>query len=341
MYGSGAASCLLAAPFPGLTKPQTGRLNKSPHTVHEIANRLNFGYTESDYEEDSMTAENPFLNIRARELFIWLILIYSLCASVLNMVNVALPMGNFTMENITNCLYFLLVYFLIYRKTKQENIDIRLFLQRTSNTKWLHLIGLVLCLFLFSIVSLSLTVKLFVYVWPSLPISDIASYDLKKSVFSWVVLILTAVVLGPIVEEILFRGILLSRWSSKWGMRKAALTSALAFAIPHSDVLGAFLFALCMTILYLRTKTLLIPIAAHALSNTIAVIKFWGMQDASVRDTISHFQSITWVWTLCLAATSLILVTYIYRHWPKKGALSPYILRMNERSASIEILPAG
>jgi hypothetical protein len=25
--------------FPSLTKPQTGRLNKSPHTVHAIANR--------------------------------------------------------------------------------------------------------------------------------------------------------------------------------------------------------------------------------------------------------------------------------------------------------------
>jgi hypothetical protein len=71
------------------------------------------------------------------------------------------------------------------------------------------------------------------------------------------------------------------------------------------------------------------------------VIKLWGMHDASARDTISHFQSITWVWTLCLAATSPILVTYIYRHWPRKEALSPYILRMNERSASIEILPAG
>ena len=289
-----------------------------------------------------MTAENPFLNIRARELFIWLILIYSLCASVLNMVNVALPMGNFTMENITNCLYFLLVYFLIYRKTKQENIDIRLFLQRTSNTKWLRLMGLVLCLLLFSIGSSSLIANLLIYVRPSLLKLNIASYDHKQSVFNWAIDILTTIVLAPIVEEILFRGILLSRWSSKWGMRKAALISALAFAIPHlSDELGAFLFALCMTILYLRTQTLLIPIAAHALNNTIAMaITFWRTHDATGRDTINHFISITWVETLYLAATSLILVAYICRYWPKKEALPPYILHMNERSVSIEIPPA-
>ena len=287
-----------------------------------------------------MTAENPFLDFRARSFLPWVILGNLLIGSVLNIVNVALPMGKSAMENIANGLYFLLVYYWIYSKTKQRNIDIRLFLQRASNTKWLQLIGLVLCLFLFSVVSLFLTVKFLVYVRPSLPQLNSASYYPEQSVFSWVVLILTAVVLGPIVEEILYRGILLSRWSSKWGMRKAALISAIAFAIPHSDILGAFLFALCMTILYLRTQTLLTPIAAHALNNTIAVIKFWGMHDVSVRDTISHFQSITWVWILCLAATSLILVTYIYRHWPKKEALSPYVLRMIERAVSIESPPA-
>jgi len=33
------ARVVYARAFPSLTKPQTGRLNKSPHTVHAIANR--------------------------------------------------------------------------------------------------------------------------------------------------------------------------------------------------------------------------------------------------------------------------------------------------------------
>src|SRR5262249_9187312 len=244
---------------------------------------------------------------RTRGLLLWVILGNSLFVSVLNIVNVALPMGKSTMENITNGLYFLLVYYWIHSKTKQGNIDIRLFLQRASNTKWLHLIGLVLCLLLFSIGSSSLTTKLLVHVWPSLPILN---FDSNQSVFSWAVFILTIIVLGPIVEEILFRGILLSRWSSKWGMRKAALISALAFAIAHADVLGAFFFGLCFTILYLRTQTLLIPIVAHVLNNTIAMANYFrGTHDASARDTIFHFLSVSWVETLYLAATSLILVT--------------------------------
>jgi uncharacterized protein len=289
-----------------------------------------------------VTAENPFLKIRARGLVSWLIFVCIPLVLVFNLVTFALPIGISTRGNITAVLIYLCVYYWIYSKTKQGNIDIRLFLQRTSNTKWLHLIGLLLCLVLFFVVSPSLIGILLHYVWPRPSILDFASYDHEQSVFSWVVYILWAVVLAPIVEEMLFRGILLSRWSSKWGMRKAALISALAFAILHSDTLGAFVFALCMTILYLRTQTLLIPIAAHALNNTIAVAcEFWITHDASARDSIIHFLSITWVRTLCLAATSLILVIYIYRHWPKKDSLSPYILQMNERSASIEILPAG
>jgi len=249
-------------------------------------------------------------------------------------------MGKSTMENIAAVLIYLWLFYWIYRKAKQVNIEIRLFLQRTSNAKWLHLIGLVLCLLIFSVGSSSITASLLYYVWPSLLKLNIASYGPEQSVFNWALDILTTIVLAPIVEEILFRGILLSRWSSKWGMRKAALISALAFAIQHVDVLGAFLFALCMTILYLRTQTLLIPIIAHALNNTIAVVTlFWGRHDidASARGAIDHYFSTTWVGTLYIAATSPILVTYVYRHWPKKDALPPYILQMKERSVSIEI----
>jgi uncharacterized protein len=292
-----------------------------------------------------MTAENPFLKIRARELLSWSIYGFILSVLVLFIVNAVLPMGKSTMENIAAVLIYLWLFYWIYRKAKQVNIEIRLFLQRTSNAKWLHLIGLVLCLLIFSVGSSSITASLLYYVWPSLLKLNIASYGPEQSVFNWALDILTTIVLAPIVEEILFRGILLSRWSSKWGMRKAAIISALAFAILHTqDELGAFLFALCMTILYLRTQTLLIPIAAHALNNTIAVaIIFWGTHhtDASASGTLDRFSSINWAEALCLAATSPILVTYIYRHWPKKEALSPYILQMNERSASIEILPAG
>jgi membrane protease YdiL (CAAX protease family) len=289
-----------------------------------------------------MTAENPFLKIRTVGLLYWSIYGCILIGFVLILVDRVLPMGKRTMENIFGGLFYLWLCCWIYGKTKQGNIDIRLFLQRTSDTKWLRLMGLVLCLILFSIGSSSLIANLLIYVRPSLLKLNIASYDHKQSVFNWAIDILTTIVLAPIVEEILFRGILLSRWSSKWGMRKAALISALAFAIPHlSDELGAFLFALCMTILYLRTQTLLIPIAAHALNNTIAMaITFWRTHDATARDTINHFISITWVETLYLAATSLILLAYICRYWPKKEALPPYIMRMNERSVSIEIPPA-
>src|SRR5215813_6844414 len=38
-YTGAVARVVYSRAFPSLTKPQTGRLNKSPHTVHAIANR--------------------------------------------------------------------------------------------------------------------------------------------------------------------------------------------------------------------------------------------------------------------------------------------------------------
>jgi uncharacterized protein len=171
---------------------------------------------------------------------------------------------------------------------------------------------------------------------------EIASYDPKQSIFNRSIYILSVVVLAPIIEELLFRGVLLSRWSAKWGMRKAVLISALAFSIIHFDKLGKFLFALCMSILYLRTQTLLVPIAAHALHNAIAIaitIVAAHNVGASANNTIDHFLSRAWVKGACFAVTLPMIVSYLYRNWPKKDALSPYMLQMKEESRPIEHMP--
>src|SRR5262245_26911917 len=128
-----------------------------------------------------MTPENPFLKIRTVGLLYWSIYDFILIGFVLILVDRVLPMGKLTMENIVGCLFYLWLYYWIYSKTKQGNIDNRLFLQRTSNTKWLHLMGLVLCLILFSVGSSSLIANLLIYIRPSLLKLNIAPYDHKQS----------------------------------------------------------------------------------------------------------------------------------------------------------------
>ena len=80
------------------------------------------------------------------------------------------------------------------------------------------------------------------------------------------------VVLGPLVEEILFRGILLQLWARKFGVRAAVVASAVCFALLHMDAIGSFVFGIVMAALYVSTKSLLVPIVAHGLYNAVVVL---------------------------------------------------------------------
>jgi membrane protease YdiL (CAAX protease family) len=92
------------------------------------------------------------------------------------------------------------------------------------------------------------------------------AYPILPNVLNYISL----VVMAPLVEEFSFRGILLHRWTQKWGMMPAILASSALFGIAHPDPVGATVFGVAMCVLYLRTQTLVVPIVCHALNNGVA-----------------------------------------------------------------------
>ncbi|MDN4609221.1 CPBP family intramembrane glutamic endopeptidase [Sporosarcina highlanderae] len=84
--------------------------------------------------------------------------------------------------------------------------------------------------------------------------------------------IIAITILGPIVEEFVFRGVFLHRFMKKTSMWGGILISSILFGILHADMIGAFLFGVIACLLYLRTGNLLLPILMHILNNTLAVI---------------------------------------------------------------------
>lgn len=80
---------------------------------------------------------------------------------------------------------------------------------------------------------------------------------------------ISVVILAPIVEEFVFRGLLLRRLSEKWSTKSAVVVSSLIFAIFHGDPIGAFLLALVMCYVYFLCGSLWLPIICHALNNFI------------------------------------------------------------------------
>lgn len=91
---------------------------------------------------------------------------------------------------------------------------------------------------------------------------------------AWVILPYFIVV-GPVVEEILFRGVILRGMLGRYRAGTAVFASAAVFALPHMYLVKLPIVLLVGTglgWLYLRSGSLWLPIAAHIINNGIGSI---------------------------------------------------------------------
>lgn len=84
--------------------------------------------------------------------------------------------------------------------------------------------------------------------------------------------LLATIIISPISEELIFRGVFLNRLRLIVPTLFAVLISSLLFAALHSfgSIFSAFIFAICIAILYLKTDNIFVPILAHFLNNLLA-----------------------------------------------------------------------
>jgi membrane protease YdiL (CAAX protease family) len=86
--------------------------------------------------------------------------------------------------------------------------------------------------------------------------------------------VITACVIAPVLEELLFRGLILQGFAQRYGGAKALWLSALLFSAAHANVhqfLGTLPFGLLAGWLVLRTGSLWPAMVAHALFNAGAL----------------------------------------------------------------------
>lgn len=86
--------------------------------------------------------------------------------------------------------------------------------------------------------------------------------------------VLVTIFISPISEELIFRGVFLNRLQLIIPTLFAVLISSLLFAALHSfgSIFSAFIFAICVAILYLKTDNIFVAILAHFLNNLFAEI---------------------------------------------------------------------
>ena len=169
---------------------------------------------------------------------------------------------------------------------------------------------------------LSLVMPKFVQYWLIDTSPIIYSYNGKYPFLPNLLSVISLVILTPILEEFIFRGFLLHRWCRTIGTQRAVILSSVIFGIVHPDPIGAIAFGIAMCILYLRTRSLLIPILCHAINNLVVWLieagnfSYFGHEYTY---TLDDFQR-EWYWGI---AATVIVVLWIrsYTHKTKENKI--------------------
>jgi len=100
-----------------------------------------------------------------------------------------------------------------------------------------------------------------------------AILDIFNSIDSPVWLILAAVVIAPIVEEIFFRGFLFQGFRQKYGWVSAMLLSSFIFGIAHLDpvsLIPTFVLGIVLSYVYHRSNSVWPGVILHFLINAFS-----------------------------------------------------------------------
>ena len=110
--------------------------------------------------------------------------------------------------------------------------------------------------------------------------------DSGFGILAYVLDFILAVVIAPISEELLYRGVLFNRLKIRKGVYWGLLISSVIFGIGHyygedpfMHVISAMIFGMLMCALYLKTDNIMICMAVHFLSNLFVYFNETGIPD--------------------------------------------------------------
>ncbi|WP_033706519.1 CPBP family intramembrane glutamic endopeptidase [Bacillus mycoides] len=211
---------------------------------------------------------NPFQTMRAR----YFLIVFALLILIARSSN-ELPESTFHIQNssfINMLIFYILPIIWIFYGYRKHRVSFSLFINRNETFNLVQVLYIAIMLCMFSYGYLILYMYSFAWITPDF-IMNALHEPIIDSTGGYVFQFIRVVFIAPIVGEFVFRGFLLQRFAAKWGTSVAMIAVALLFAILHVDFLGAAVFSIVLSIVYIRTKSLLMPIAIHMLNNTFVL----------------------------------------------------------------------
>lgn len=249
-------------------------------------------------------------NTRLRTIRIWELAIGIIAALFFTLIIIIIfpeIESNDDLYMIVFLMFILLFFIYALRGTTGLKTDLNnIFLKENRNEiLYVFAVNLIFAfIFTFFIAIMDMLIGITDPTWVS--IFDIDSVDLSPSAF--VLSGIISIIFAPLLEELIFRGVLLNRLKIRIGIIPSILITSILFAIGHDTggMLSAFVFGICMCILYLKTDNILVPMAVHFINNLFAVI----IETARFDYFISQFPQVL-ILGLAVAIAAISLTRYI------------------------------
>lgn len=106
-------------------------------------------------------------------------------------------------------------------------------------------------------------------------VSTINKFTVDQILLYIGIYIYQSLAIAPIMEELLFRGIILKGMMNKYSIRKSILISSMLFAVIHGNLqqgVYAFISGVIFSLIYIYTGSIKFSIVAHFLNNICIVI---------------------------------------------------------------------
>ncbi len=141
-------------------------------------------------------------------------------------------------------------------------------------------------------------------------------------------MLLSILVVAPIFEELLCRGVILESIRKRRGSVVGCIISALIFGLMHFEpqsVLNAFAIGILLGYLYLRTRSIFAPIILHSLNNVLA---YFLLLFGFANTTISQLVKNEFIYMIIYITASIILLISLI-------SIARYISRLDRQDKNI------
>lgn len=289
--------------------------------------------------DNEFSEENPFQYIKLRQILLCLVLIVTGLSTQIVLIYLATGQDYKTIDPVL--LLFLsslsigLTIAWTLRRLKLIEVNPNRIIGKLPNSyRWLPIIGIVIARVIFSLGIFRVTYYPLSFIFPAWlekTLSDSFLNDAAKS-FSptlFVVLsIINALLVSPIFDVFIFQGIVLHRWAAKWGVRRAVISLSLLYSILNSyNFLGGLSLGLMQNLLYIKSRTLIVPIICRVINNALGLLVFFIT--LSVENSLEQFRSELKIAIFGVAISTPLLIWVLYKNRIRANEQLPYFANAN------------